>query len=91
MLKSTADERTIIFAEYIISTGATVRSAAARYCVSKSTVHKYITERLRQIDPALHAEVKSVLERNKAQRHLRGGDATRRKYLLLRETEKLPE
>ncbi len=88
MLKSTADERTIIFAEYIINTGATVRATAARYNVSKSTVHKYITERLRKLDPALHAGVKAVLERNKAQRHLRGGNATRRKYLLLRETEK---
>jgi len=89
MLKATAEERTIILAEYIISTGSTVRSAAARYGVSKSTVHKYITERLQQLDPSLHAEVREVLERNKAQRHLRGGAATRRKYLLLRETEKI--
>ena len=84
MLRSTADERTIIFADYIIRTGCTVRSAAARFGVSKSTVHKYITERLIRLDPALHTEVKLILEHNKAQRHLRGGAATREKYLSLR-------
>ena len=86
MLKATADERTIIYAEYIIATGSTVRTAAARYGVSKSTVHKYITERLRQLDPSMYDEVKAVMEHHKEQRHLRGGDATRRKYQLLRET-----
>ena len=89
MLKATADERTIIYAEYIIATGSTVRTAAARYGVSKSTVHKYITERLRQLDPSMYDEVKAVMEHHKEQRHLRGGDATRRKYQLLRETEKM--
>jgi len=84
MLKTTADQRAVIFAEHIIGTGQTVRAAAERFCVSKSTVHKYVTDRLRSIDPSLHAEVKTVLERNKAQRHIRGGAATRQKYLLLR-------
>lgn len=87
MLKTTADQRAIAFAEYITGTGATVRCAAARFGVSKSTVHKYITERLLRLDPALHAEVKYVLEHNKAQRHLRGGAATRKKYLSLRGEE----
>ncbi|MBE6760408.1 MAG: stage III sporulation protein D [Ruminococcaceae bacterium] len=86
MLRSTADERTIIFADYIIRTGCTVRSAAARFGVSKSTVHKYLTERLPLLDAARHTEVKAVLEHNKAQRHLRGGAATRQKYLQRRES-----
>jgi len=87
-MRATADERTIIFAEYISATGATVRGTAARFGVSKSTVHKYITERLHGLDPALYDSVKGILQANKAQRHLRGGAATKRKYLLLRETEK---
>lgn len=87
MLKSTADQRAVMFAEHIIDTGETVRATAERFCVSKSTVHKYVSDRLRHIDPALHAEVRAVLERNKAQRHIRGGDATRKKYLLLRTGE----
>ncbi len=84
MLKSTAAERAVIFAEHIIGTGQTVRAAAEHFGVSKSTVHKYVTDRLRSVDPNLHARVKQVLELNKAQRHIRGGDATRRKYLRLR-------
>jgi len=88
MLRATADERTIIFADYIIQTGSTVRSVAARFGVSKSTVHKYLTERLQLLDTARHTEVKAILEHNKAQRHLRGGAATRRKYLLRRESVK---
>ena len=87
MLNYTADERTMIFAGYIAETGATVRSTAARFGVSKSTVHKYITERLQRLDPALHARVKDILQCNKAQRHIRGGDATRRKYMMLRQAE----
>ena len=83
-MKDYIEERVLALAEYIISTnstGATVRSAAARFRVSKSTVHKDITERLLEINPGLAAEVKEVLEKNKAQRHIRGGLATREKYL----------
>lgn len=68
-------------ARYIVETGATVRSTAAKFRVSKSTVHKDITERLREINPGLASEVKDVLENNKAERHIRGGLATREKYL----------
>ena len=75
------DERAVQLGEYIVNSGATVRAAARVYGVSKSTVHKDVTERLEHIDTALWREVKEVLERNKAQRHIRGGDATRRKYL----------
>ena len=62
-----------------------MRETAARFGVSKSTVHKDVTEHLKRSDPALFQSVKEVLERNKAERHLRGGEATRRKYLLLHE------
>ena len=67
-------------ARYILETKATVRSAAQKFRVSKSTVHKDITERLLEINPALAAEVKIILDNNKAERHIRGGNATRDKY-----------
>ena len=73
-------ERCETIAEYIIRTKDTVRGAAAEVGVSKSTVHKDITERLGKISPSLSAAVKSVLEQNKAERHLRGGEATKQKY-----------
>ena len=73
-------ERCETIAEYIIRTKVTVRGAAAVFGVSKSTVHKDITERLGKISPSLSAAVKSVLEQNKAERHLRGGEATKQKY-----------
>ena len=67
--------------EYILETGCTVRATAAKYGISKSTVHKDVSLRLKKSDPALHAEVSKVLEKNRLERHIRGGDATRRKYL----------
>ncbi len=66
--------------EYIVETGATVRAAAKQFGISKSTVHKDVSERLAHLSPQLFAQAKVVLERNKAQRHIRGGLATRRKY-----------
>lgn len=78
------EERIIRVAVYIIENGATVRAAAARFGVSKSTVHKDMTVRLRQEHPALFSEVRQVLDRNKAERHRRGGEATRQKYARLR-------
>ena len=74
-------ERCVFLAEYILENQCTVRTAAAWFGVSKSTVHKDITERLRRVSPALYAEVKQILDKNKAERHLRGGEATRIKYL----------
>ena len=76
------EERVLTLAEYIAEHKATVRRAAREFGISKSTVHKDVTERLRGIDPALFVAVKRVLDENKAQRHLRGGEATREKYLL---------
>ncbi len=74
------DKRCVEIGEYIRDTGATVRRAAAVFSISKSTVHIDVTKRLRNIDKILYDEVKKVLEENKAQRHIRGGLATREKY-----------
>lgn len=73
-------ERPIVLAEYIVSTGATVRATAKVFKISKSTVHKDVTERLRKRDVVLYRKVKDVLEKNKSERHIRGGLATKRKY-----------
>ena len=74
-------ERCEILADHILETGCTVRTAAVYFGISKSTVHKDVTVRLRYVSPALYKEVKGVLDKNKAERHLRGGEATRKKYL----------
>ncbi len=66
--------------EYILETGATVRACAEHFGISKSTVHKDITERLEEIDAELCEKVRKVLERNLSERHIRGGNATKRKY-----------
>ena len=74
------EERAIRLAQYIIENRTTVRAAAARFGISKSTVHKDIQERLPTFNRPLYLQAKAVLEENKAQRHIRGGIATRRKY-----------
>ena len=79
-MKDYIEERVLELAHYIIDTGSTVRASAKKFRVSKSTVHKDVTERLLEINPGLASEVKDVLENNKAERHLRGGMATREKY-----------
>ena len=76
----TIEERVISLAQYIIDSKDTVRGAAKKFCISKSTVHKDITERLGEINPALAKEVREVLNENKAERHIRGGLATKLKY-----------
>jgi putative DeoR family transcriptional regulator (stage III sporulation protein D) len=81
MLYSDIDERARLLASYIIETGSTVRVAAKVFNVSKSTVHKDISERLEKFNPSLAEEAKKVLEINKAERHIRGGLATKLKYL----------
>ena len=80
MMQTNRDERACELARWIVENNATVRAAAKRFGISKSTVHKDLSERLRQIDRLLYEKVRLVLEQNKAERHLRGGDATRRKY-----------
>ena len=73
-------ERAVELGQYIVENGATVRAASAKFGISKSTVHKDVSERLRKLNPPLAAAVALVLEKNKAERHIRGGLATRRKY-----------
>jgi len=79
-MKDAIEQRACELARYIIKYRATVRSAAREFGISKSTVHKDVKERLKQVDPDLYAHACLVLSYNKAVRHLRGGEATRRKY-----------
>ena len=79
-VKGAVEERAVELGEYIIEHNATVRAAAKKFQISKSTVHKDVTDRLHRNHPQLYAQVKEVLEHNKQERHSRGGLATRRKY-----------
>ena len=79
-MKDYIEERVLELARYILETKSTVRAAAKKFRVSKSTLHKDITERLLEINPGLAHEVKAVLDNNKAERHIRGGLATQQKY-----------
>ncbi len=79
-MKGNPEERAIVLGQYVVETGATVRSAAQKFGVSKSTVHKDLTQRLKRQNRALYNSVIQVLQINKEERHLRGGEATRRKY-----------
>lgn len=81
-------EREELIGEYIIEHGATVRCAAAYFGISKSTVHKDVSSRLRETNYELYKRVKAVLDRNKAERHIRGGEATKRKYMMRRQIRK---
>ncbi len=80
ILRSYMEDRACDLAAWIIDTGGTVRAAAKKFGVSKSTVHKDLTQRLPQCSDSLYRQVKQILDTNKAERHLRGGEATRRKY-----------
>ena len=80
-MRDDIDERTLKIAEFILEKRETVRGAAAYFGCSKSTVHKYMTRRLEQLNPMLYEGVRQVLEQNKAERHIRGGLATKEKYL----------
>lgn len=81
-MKGLPEDRAITFAKHIIETGATVRETAKRFGISKSTVHKDVTERLSKINYPLYEQVKEVLEKNKQERHIRGGQATKMKYAM---------
>lgn len=83
-MKGIVEERAAMLGEYIIENGATVRSAAKKFGISKSTVHKDVSQRLRTINPRMYREVREILDTNKSQRHIRGGIATRAKYLNLK-------
>ena len=80
-MKTYIEERAMEIARYIIDNNTTVRQAANHFGISKSTVHKDVTERLVQVNPSLAAEARKVLDVNKSERHIRGGLATREKYL----------
>lgn len=82
-MKGYIEERAIDLANFIIDKKSTVRSAAKKFGISKSTVHKDVTERLAQVNQVLANEVKLILEENKAERHIRGGQATKSKYKLV--------
>ena len=82
-MKDYIEERAIDIAKYIIENNATVRQTAKQFGISKSTVHKDVTERLMQVNPSLAKEARKVLDVNKSERHIRGGLATREKYLHL--------
>lgn len=80
-MRNSVEERAVILGKYIVDTGATVRNCAQKYGVSKSTVHKDVSDRLKILDNDLYLDVKKILEINKAERHIRGGLATKNKYL----------
>lgn len=82
-------ERCEILAEYLIAHKSTVRDTASKYGVSKSTVHKDITEKLKKVNNGLYEEAKEILDINKSERHLRGGEATKRKYRSQRLNDKV--
>lgn len=79
-MKGIVEERAIELGEYIVENKATVRSTAKQFGISKSTVHMDVSNRLRYVNPQLYTEVRKILEINKAQRHIRGGIATKEKY-----------
>ena len=79
-MKGMPEERAVTLAQYIVENKATVRQAAKAFDISKSTVHKDVTQRLRMVSPGLYEECRNVLDCNKSERHIRGGQATREKY-----------
>ncbi len=81
MYLASGKERCVILGLYIVENNATVRATAKRFGISKSTVHKDVTETLKNLNRSLYIDVKSVLAKNKEERHIRGGEATKNKYL----------
>ena len=87
-MKNDVCKRCIILGEYIVETGATVRQAGEKFGISKSTVHIDVTKRLSKLSPSLASQVNKVLQNNKATRLIRGGKATKEKYLTLKKVDK---
>ena len=75
-------ERCEVLGEYVVDTGATVRATANKFGISKSTVHKDLAYKLKIINPSIYTRVKEILDKNKSERHLRGGEATKQKYIV---------
>ena len=86
-MKEYIEKRAVLFASYIIENNTTVRDTAKKFDISKSTVHKDVTQTLKHVSPSLYEKVQLVLEKNKDERHLRGGEATKNKYLSHRRKE----
>ena len=86
-MKGIVEERAAMLGEYIIESRATVRSTAKKFGVSKSTVHKDVSQRLKVLNPALYRQVREILDTNKSERHIRGGLATKKKYLQKKASE----
>ncbi|MBE6828058.1 MAG: sporulation transcriptional regulator SpoIIID [Ruminococcaceae bacterium] len=84
-MRYSAEDRAVLLGRYIVENKATVRAAAGYYGVSKSTVHMDVSERLKKINPSLYREVRKILDINKSERHIRGGKATKQKYLMLKD------
>lgn len=82
-MKGNVELRALSLGEYIVKSKSTVRQTAKQFQISKSTVHKDVTERLSKINPSLYKDVRKVLNQNKEERHIRGGIATKNKYLLI--------
>ncbi len=82
-MKQQPCDRAIILGEYILENNATVRAAASWFGISKSTVHKDVSQKLSQLSPSLYRDVRSILNKNKQERHIRGGMATKKKYEML--------
>jgi putative DeoR family transcriptional regulator (stage III sporulation protein D) len=81
MYLASGKDRCVVLGLYIVENNTTVRATAQRFGISKSTVHKDVTQNLKNVNKSLYMDVKSVLEKNKEERHLRGGEATKKKYL----------
>ena len=87
MYISSNKDRSVLMATYLIENNSTVRKVAAHFGISKSTVHKDITETLKNNNPILYKQVKEILDKNKCERHIRGGEATRLKFLSMQSTK----
>ena len=81
MYLASGKERCVVLGLYIVENNTTVRATASRFGISKSTVHKDVSQTLKKINKSLYLDVKSILEKNKEERHIRGGEATKQKYL----------
>lgn len=81
-------ERCELIAQHIVKSGCTVRDAAKKFEISKSTVHKDVTEKLQRVNPVFYEKVRLILNRNKSERHIRGGNATKKKFDIIRKSEK---
>lgn len=83
-MKALVEERAVELGEYIVENNTTVRAAAKKFGISKSTVHSDVSSRLKNVSPSLYIEVRKVLDNNKAERHIRGGNATKAKYMKMK-------